>query len=1017
MIQGTYLFYFSRNQINSSPISFLKYRHHKLIGVTALFCLYASTGWANYCPAGSANIIEEISNVKFNTINNSSTINAGYEDFTAVSTTLELGGTYTFTGTIQTPYVGDEIIVWIDYNQDLDFNDPGEEVFNSAQGVGPHSGNVTIPNTATLGSTRMRVRLVWNASNLTPCGDSFRGQVEDYTVHIAACTSSAPSPGNTLSSVPPPVCAGSVTQEFTLSMQNAVSGAAFQWQSSPNNSNWTNISGANFATHYVSGIAATTWYRCRTTNCANNTAYSTPLQMTTVGCYCAAGADNGTFERISNVQFNTINNSSTSTSGYENFTAISTSLEQEGTYLFTGTIQQPYGIDKIIVWIDYNQDFDFTDPGEEVFNSPQGLGPHSSNITIPNTATLGSTRMRVRLVWNSSGYNLTPCGNSSRGQVEDYSVNITPNFTKVWTGGSGDWNLATNWTPNGVPTSIHVVNITSGSVNIPASINAFAKQITISGAGGLNIGSNATLELDNASSHGINASGPGVSINNSGTINILKSGANARGIFMSGGALLSNEGTISIPSTASIASDGIQMTGSFTSLTNQAGGTINVQKTGSRGIAVLADADLINHGVISIGTESAASIGAGALNCEGSGSVLTNQASGTIHIDKSGNNSSALNVTSSATATNNGAINIGLGANAFINDDGIWATATFQNNGDITIGPVERNLIGGNTTNTFNNNTGGSVKGTGTIVSSVFVNATGFLKPGYSPGKITYNAAEFFANSTMDMEVNGTGTAGTHFDQIVVSGTATLSGILKVQIGYSPSENDQIILVSATALIGTFSSVIGLPANWYVLYNVPSNGKVSIRYQSTPLPIELVFFNGKVAGEYNHMSWTTTTEANSQYHIIERSLTGREDWREIGSMDAAGFSDQPLSYEYYDKQPLPKAYYRLKSIDFDGQFQYSPIVVIERPLDHSSIVRMYPVPATDHLTLDLALPEPEPLTISILDAYGRSVLQQVLEAESGINTVLLRLNDLAPGWYLVQVDNGKSVMEKRFLKQ
>jgi hypothetical protein len=54
--------------------------------------------------------------------------------------------------------------------------------------------------------------------------------------------------------------------------------------------------------------------------------------------------------------------------------------------------------------------------------------------------------------------------------------------------------------------------------------------------------------------------------------------------------------------------------------------------------------------------------------------------------------------------------------------------------------------------------------------------------------------------------------------------------------------------------------------------------------------------------------------------------------------------------------------------------------------------------------------------MNVLDAYGRLVLQQELEAESGINTVQIGLNALAPGWYLVQVDNGKNVMEKRFLK-
>lgn len=142
--------------------------------------------------------------------------------------------------------------------------------------------------------------------------------------------------------------------------------------------------------------------------------------------YCAAGTVGGnTFENISDIVFNTINNHSTALTGYENFTNISTTVTQGATYPFTATLNTGGTDEEIIVWIDYNQDFDFADAGEEVFNSAIGSGPFSSNITIPGGATPGTTRMRVRL--NDTGnvpMNATPCGNSQFGQVEDYTVNI-----------------------------------------------------------------------------------------------------------------------------------------------------------------------------------------------------------------------------------------------------------------------------------------------------------------------------------------------------------------------------------------------------------------------------------------------------------------------------------------------------------------------------------------------------------------------------------------------------------------
>jgi hypothetical protein len=149
--------------------------------------------------------------------------------------------------------------------------------------------------------------------------------------------------------------------------------------------------------------------------------YETTLEMN----YCTASAISTEYERIANIKFNTIDHSSTGTEGYEDFTEITTSVTPGSTYEFTGTISNPpFDQDQIIVWIDYNRDGDFEDSGEEVFLSPVGVGPHSSDIAIPSGASPGLTRMRVRLHDSGLGPNTTPCGTSNYGQVEDYSIII-----------------------------------------------------------------------------------------------------------------------------------------------------------------------------------------------------------------------------------------------------------------------------------------------------------------------------------------------------------------------------------------------------------------------------------------------------------------------------------------------------------------------------------------------------------------------------------------------------------------
>ena len=75
------------------------------------------------------------------------------------------------------------------------------------------------------------------------------------------------------------------------------------------------------------------------------------------------------------------------------------------------------------MWIDYNQDGDFADAGETVFTKAKSTTtPVTGTITIPSTASLGATRMRVSMKYNATP---TACETFSYGQVEDYTVNIT----------------------------------------------------------------------------------------------------------------------------------------------------------------------------------------------------------------------------------------------------------------------------------------------------------------------------------------------------------------------------------------------------------------------------------------------------------------------------------------------------------------------------------------------------------------------------------------------------------------
>lgn len=138
------------------------------------------------------------------------------------------------------------------------------------------------------------------------------------------------------------------------------------------------------------------------------------------GAYCVAKGSNGP-ETITKVQLGTINNASArSATGYHDYTNLSTTLEQGNTYTLSVDIigYKEGDKDEIYAWVDWNQDNDFEDAGETITVTKVSNLKGVATITVPANATLGNTRMRVKVSYNST----TACGDFSYGEVEDYAL-------------------------------------------------------------------------------------------------------------------------------------------------------------------------------------------------------------------------------------------------------------------------------------------------------------------------------------------------------------------------------------------------------------------------------------------------------------------------------------------------------------------------------------------------------------------------------------------------------------------
>lgn len=238
----------------------------------------------------------------------------------------------------------------------------------------------------------------------------------------------------------------------------------------------------------------------------NVSAYSSIVNFTTTSSsYCSvSGIITAGHNYISNVSLNTINNPSGNNS-YSNFTAISTTLSAGTNYTITltkpsiGTAARTCGFS---VWIDYNRDGDFADSGERVAFTTTLIAASATtcvlNFTVPNTITIGTTRMRVECQQTA-----TPtvfCGaihGSNPSEAEDYSINLVlpcGNITTTWNG--------TSWS-NGLPSSNKEVNFT-GDYSSTGIMEAC--RVNVTGTANVVFKTNHTLEVTNAVNVAVGAS-------------------------------------------------------------------------------------------------------------------------------------------------------------------------------------------------------------------------------------------------------------------------------------------------------------------------------------------------------------------------------------------------------------------------------------------------------------------------------------------------------------------------------
>jgi hypothetical protein len=324
-------------------------------------------------------------------------------------------------------YTGGTLQICTDFFRSGTASGANNYFYQSATGksigsAGSSLTNVATLNTATYGNNRPNIRINYVA------GTNCNGAPEAGTTSVSSQS----------------VCPST---SFSLSLSGATlaSGLNYQWQSSTDGVTYTDIAEASNSS-FSTTQTTNTYYQCVVT-CSNSGQQdiSTPILVSTnsfLNCYCASNATASDDEDIFNVSLGTLNNSSTcSTTGgpgsilnrYSDYTTTVSPpiLVASANYTLgiqIGTCGGNFG-NVTKAYIDFNQNGQFTDPGEEIYAptaSANGPNTISTSILVPANALTGQTRMRIVNVETTTIANVNPCGTYTWGETEDYLVNIVP---------------------------------------------------------------------------------------------------------------------------------------------------------------------------------------------------------------------------------------------------------------------------------------------------------------------------------------------------------------------------------------------------------------------------------------------------------------------------------------------------------------------------------------------------------------------------------------------------------------
>lgn len=185
-------------------------------------------------------------------------------------------------------------------------------------------------------------------------------------------------------------------------------------------------------------------------------------------------------------------------------------------------------------------------------------------------------------------------------------------------------------------------------------------------------------------------------------------------------------------------------------------------------------------------------------------------------------------------------------------------------------------------------------------------------------------------------------------------------------------------------------------------------------FDATTLPIQLESFNAIGNQNKIDLNWVTASEVNNNYFIIEKA-SDKNTFTEIGKIKGAGTSNSRNFYALTDEYPYNgNNYYRLKQVDYNGNFSYSPIKLV-RLFGNSSQIIFSPNPVENQINIHYTTDNK--VTIKVLGSSGSILFNMEGKLQDVKQNLNIFIKNLSTGYYIIQLVDGETQITNKILKK